>query len=185
MKIDRLVLGGKKFDLTLVRLCHQLIENHGDFSNTCLIGVQERGVKFADRIHSSLTGILKDKKVSYGKLDVTFYRDDFRMREMPLAASMTEIDFLVDGKRVVLIDDVLYTGRTIRAALDALQHYGRPSQVELLVLVDRRFNRHLPIRADYVGVTVDALDDAYVKVDWRTAKEGGDQILLFPKKVNA
>jgi pyrimidine operon attenuation protein/uracil phosphoribosyltransferase len=114
-------------------------------------------------------------------LDITFYRDDFRIRETPLAASTTNMDFLVDDRKVILIDDVLYTGRTIHAALTALQHYGRPKQVELIALVDRRFNRHLPIQSDYIGLTVDAVDEAYVKVEWKEI-EGSDKILLFSNK---
>lgn len=175
---------GRRFELTIDRLCHQLIENHDDFQDTCLVGVQERGVAFANRFCDNLKLITKNSSLQYGKLDVTFHRDDFGRRETPLAASMTEMDFLVEDKKVVLIDDVLYTGRTIRAALDALQHFGRPSQVELLVLVDRRFNRHLPIMADYVGITVDAVDEAYVKVDWADSQNQNDKILLFPKKIN-
>ncbi len=183
MEQDRVILSGKRFALTLDRLCHQIIENHGDFSNTCLIGVQVRGVKFANRIYQNLSQILDRTDLEYGKLDVTFYRDDFRRREDPLAASSTEIDFLVEDKNVVLIDDVLYSGRTIRAALDALQHYGRPRKVELVSLVDRRFNRHLPIQPDYLGITVDAVEEAYVKVEWEE-EHGKDRILFFPKSKN-
>lgn len=117
----------------------------------------------------------------YGKLDITFYRDDFRHRTKPLEAHPTQINFLVEGKRVILIDDVLYTGRTVQAALTALNHYGRPERVELAVMVDRRFNRHLPIQADYTGITVDALHHAYVRVEW-TETHGADQILIFPEK---
>ena len=179
----RVVLQGEKLKLTLDRLCHQIIENHGDFQDSCLIGVQVRGVKFADRLHQNLLRILGIPKIQYGKLDVTFYRDDFRRRESPLLASSTEMDFLVEGKRVLLIDDVLYTGRTIRAALDALQHYGRPKNVELVSWVDRRFNRHLPIQADYIGCTVDALEEAYVKVEWQE-EFMQDRVLFFPKNLS-
>ncbi len=178
---DRIILEGSRLQLTLDRLCHQIIENHGDFKDTCLIGVQVRGVKFANRLHQNLLQILDLSEINYGKLDVTFYRDDFRRRDSPLVASRTEMDFLVEGKRVLLIDDVLYTGRTIRAALDALQHYGRPKNVELVSWVDRRFNRHLPIQADYVGVTVDALEEAYVKVEWKEEYDQ-DRVLLYPKQ---
>ncbi|HQU61209.1 MAG TPA: phosphoribosyltransferase family protein, partial [Saprospiraceae bacterium] len=98
--------------------------------------------------------------------------------------SPTEIDFIVEDKRVVLVDDVLYTGRTVQAALTALNHYGRPLQVELLALVDRRFNRHLPIQSDYIGVTVDALDHAYVRVEWADT-DGEDRVMLFADKKEA
>ncbi len=163
------------------RLSHQLIENYPNFENTCLIGVQPRGIYVADRIHQKLRSILNIQKIDYGKLDITFYRDDFRTREKPLSASTTEIDFLVEGKKVLLVDDVLYTGRTIQSALTALQDFGRPDKVELVVLVDRRFNRHLPIQADYTGLTIDAIDEAYVKVEWEE-QDGNDRILLFPQK---
>ncbi|MEO1437127.1 MAG: bifunctional pyr operon transcriptional regulator/uracil phosphoribosyltransferase PyrR [Bacteroidota bacterium] len=181
MQEARVLLEGGKLELTMTRLCHQLIENHGDFSNTCLVGIQERGVRFATRMHALLSNI-SGQTIQYGKLDVTFYRDDFRMRPMPLDVSGTEMDFLVDQQKVILIDDVLYTGRTIRSAMDALQHYGRPEKVELLVLVDRRFNRHLPIRPNYTGIALDAVDEAYVKVEWKEI-HGKDQTLIYPKKI--
>lgn len=180
MENGRIILSGKRFLLTIDRLCHQIMENHGDFSNSCIIGVQPRGVRFANRMFKRLTEITGNKNIDFGVLDVTFYRDDFRRRESPLSAQTTEINFLVEGRNVLLIDDVLYSGRTIRAALDALQHYGRPQKVELVTLVDRRFNRHLPIQADYNGITVDAVDDAYVKVEWKEF-EDQDRILFFPK----
>jgi pyrimidine operon attenuation protein/uracil phosphoribosyltransferase len=161
-------------------LCHQLLEDWGDFSNACIIGIQPRGTMLSSRIHERLEA-LTGRKIEYGKLDITFYRDDFRMPSGPLAPHPNEIDFIVANKKVLLIDDVLYTGRSITAALSALQHYGRPSSVELLVLVDRRFNRHLPVQPDYYGITVDALDEAYVKVRWQET-HGEDEILLFDKK---
>ena len=182
MPKGKVILANERFELTIHRLCHQLIENHGDFSNSCLIGIQPRGIFFSERIIKHLQSLLKNSTLEYGKLDITFYRDDFRIRETPLAANTTTIDFLVEGKKVILIDDVLYTGRTIQAALTALQHYGRPDQVELLALIDRRFNRHLPIQSDYTGLVVDALDEAYVKVEWAD-QDGQDQIKLFSSKV--
>ncbi|MEM1318910.1 MAG: bifunctional pyr operon transcriptional regulator/uracil phosphoribosyltransferase PyrR [Bacteroidota bacterium] len=181
MQKGRVILASQGFDLTIDRLCHQLIEEYSSFEDACLVGIQPRGVLFADRIHQRLCQILRIKDIPYGKLDITFYRDDFRTRTKPLQASSTQMEFLVENKRVLLIDDVLYTGRTVQAALTALQHYGRASGVELLVLVDRRFNRHLPIQADYVGLTVDALDEAYVKVDWKDI-DGEDKIIMFADK---
>jgi pyrimidine operon attenuation protein/uracil phosphoribosyltransferase len=181
MQKGKVIISSKRLELTIDRLCHQLIENYGDFSDACLIGVQPRGVPFANRVHQRLTEILSNTKIEYGKLDITFYRDDFRIREEPLKASTTEMDFIIEDKRVILVDDVLYSGRTIQASLTALQHYGRPKRVELLVLVDRRFNRHLPIRADYVGLTVDAIDEAYVKVEWKE-ENATDKVILFAQK---
>ncbi len=170
-----------RFTLTIDRLCHQLIENHDSFQNTCLIGIQPRGPALADRIHQRLLEFTGISHIDYGKLDITFYRDDFRQRDKPLRASVTDIEFIVEDSNVILVDDVLYTGRTVQAALTALQHYGRAKKVELLALIDRRFNRDLPIEADYIGMQVDALDEAYVKVDWK-AREGKDRVLIFPQK---
>ena len=185
MKNGRVILEKERFQLTINRLCQQLIESYGDFENTCIVGIQERGVLLANRIVKDLKILLKKEDLEYGKLDITFYRDDFRRREILSKASTTEMNFIVEGKRVVLIDDVLYTGRTIHAALTALQHFGRPKTIELLCLVDRRFNRHLPIKSDYTGITVDSLDEAYVNVVWSDI-EGEDKILLFsPDKTNA
>jgi len=177
MKKSKTILKDERFALTIDRLCHQLIEKYDNFENTCLIGIQEGGVFMGDRIHNRLLAILGVEKLDYGKLDITFYRDDFRTRTKPLKASSTEMDFLIEGKRVILMDDVLYTGRSVHAAMTALQHYGRPENVELMVMVDRRFNRHLPIQSDYVGMTIDALDEAYVKVEW--AEDGKDKIRLI------
>lgn len=184
MKKGRVILNRERFALTIERLCHQLIEKYDRFTDTCLIGIQPRGVLFSDRISERLMSILNIGNLEYGKLDITFYRDDFRIRTKPLKASFTDMKFLVDEKNVVLIDDVLYTGRTVQAALTALNHYGRPKQVDLLALVDRRFNRHLPIQSDFVGITVDALDDAYVKVKWEHI-DGEDTVLLFAEKKDA
>jgi len=181
MNEGRIILGKKRFQLTVDRLCHQLIEDYDQFENTCLIGIQTGGVLLSDRIHKRLSSILQIETIEYGKLDITFYRDDFRKREKPLKASSIEIDFLIEGKKVILVDDVLYTGRSVQAALSALSDFGRPESVKLLALVDRRFNRHLPIQSDYIGVTVDALDEAYVKVEWEEL-EGEDKVLLFGEK---
>lgn len=178
----RIILSHPKFALTIERLCYQLIENHDDFANTCFIGVQPRGTAFANRIYQRLNELTDFSKVPTGKLDVTFYRDDFRREGKILSARPTEMNFLVEGKDVILIDDVLYSGRTIRAALTALSHYGRPKSVELLTLVDRRFNRELPIQAEYNGITVDAVDEAYIKVYWKEL-DGEDKIVLYPNKV--
>lgn len=180
MQAGKTLLDRPRFALTLERLCHQLLEDWGDFSNACIIGIQPRGVLLSNRIHERLEQ-LTGQSIAYGKLDITFYRDDFRMPDGPLKPYPNEIDFVVADKKVLLIDDVLYTGRTISAALTALQHYGRAGVVELLVLVDRRFNRQLPIKPDYYGITVDALDQAYIKVRWQET-HGEDEILLFDKK---
>lgn len=182
MQTGKRLLDPARFNLTIERLCHQLLEDWGDFSNCCVIGIQPRGILLSDRIYPRLCELSGNADIEYGKLDITFYRDDFRLHDRPLSPYPNEINFLVTGKKVLLVDDVLYTGRTIQAALAALQHYGRAERLELLVLVDRRFNRHLPIQADYVGISVDALDEAYVKVRWAET-HGEDEIMLFDKKV--
>lgn len=184
MEKGRVIVDQKRFALTIERLCQQLIEQHGAFEDTCLIGIQPRGVFLGDRLHQRLEALLNGPRVNYGKLDITFYRDDFRTRAKPLSASRTELDFLVEDRKVILIDDVLYTGRTVQAALTALNHYGRAKKVELLALIDRRFNRHLPIQGDYIGMTVDAVDKAFVKVEWQE-QAAEDRVLIFADKSEA
>lgn len=181
MEKGRIILNQEQFQLTIERLCQQLIEEFDLFDQTCLVGIQPRGVLLADRLHKRLLSLLGIPAIEYGLLDITFYRDDFRIRTKPLKASITDMPFLVEGKNVLLVDDVLYSGRTVQAALTALQHYGRPKRVELVAMVDRRFNRHLPIQPDFIGLQVDALDEAYVKVEWKE-KEQEDRILLFASK---
>ena len=183
MAAGRIILPEQKLNLVLDRLTHQLIEHHGDFSEACLIGIQPRGIPLSDRIVKRLATLGNIHDLKYGLLDITFHRDDFRTRHEPLKASVTKIDFLVDHKKVILVDDVLYTGRTIQAAISALQHFGRPEKIELLVLIDRRFNRDLPIQSDYAGMVVDALDQAYIKVDWQ--EDGGGKVRIFASKEEA
>lgn len=175
----RVILTQPQFGLVIERICHQLIEVYDDFTDTCLVSIQPRGTLLADRIYQRLVE-LGVEHFPYGKLDITFYRDDFR-RGKPLNASSTTMNFLIENKRVILVDDVLYTGRSVQAALTALNHYGRPTSVDLVALVDRRFNRHLPVQPDFIGISVDALEEEYVKVAWgNTVLE--DEILLFPRK---
>lgn len=175
----KILLNEKKVNTILKRLCHQLIEKHGDFSNSILIGLQPRGVLLLDQI----VNLLKKedvREIKYGKLDITFFRDDFRRNKKPLNAKSTEINETVEGKKVVFIDDVLFTGRSIRSALTAIDSYGRPKLIELLVLVDRRFSRHLPIQPDYLGAQVDALQGDRVKVVW--SKNPMESIVYLEKK---
>jgi len=161
------ILNQKHLELTINRLCYQLIENHDDFSNTVIIGMQPRGVHVSKVIHERLQEITGNTNIPIGALDASFYRDDFRRRETPIEVSGTTIDFLIEGKKVILIDDVLYTGRMVRAALDAMMDFGRPSAVEYLVLVERRFSRQLPVKADYVGRTIDSVASERVNVQWK------------------
>ena len=178
----QVILNSKHLELTLKRLSHELIESHNDFSDTVLVGLQPRGIYVVSQLKKQLEIIL-GKEIVCGNLDITFFRDDFRRREKPLIPSITNIDFSLENKKVVLVDDVLYTGRTIRAGLDALLTFGRPSKVELLVLIDRRFRRDLPIQADYVGKMVDSLISERVSVEWQET-EGEDKIVLYTKDSN-
>lgn len=171
-----------QFRLTLDRLCYEVIENYQADQTKCIIGIQERGVLLADRIAERMLKLEKGTKIKQGKLDITFYRDDFRLRTEPLKANETDIEFSIDGKDVILVDDVLYSGRTIHAAMAALQDFGRPSRIELLVMVDRRFNRHFPIQSNYTGLVVDAYDDAYVRVEYDHVEGESDRILLYSAK---
>ena len=158
------VLDKNQLDLTIQRLAHQLVENHPDIEIVALIGIQTGGIYLADKLVDVLKSINKDKKIQYGKLDITFYRDDIRKElHMP---NQTEIPFSIENKKVVLIDDVLFTGRTIRAAMDALQDFGRPQKVELCVLIDRKSSRQLPIQPDYYGKAIDSIISETVKVKW-------------------
>ena len=175
------LLDGQKFQITIQRLCHQLIENHDNFHNSVIIGIQPRGVFLANRIIEELKKILPNVKIENGNLDITFFRDDFRRKDGLLIPSITDIDFIIEGKKVILVDDVLWTGRTIRAAMDALQSFGRPEKVELLTLVDRRFSRHLPIEADYIGIKVDTIDSQKVIVNWKET-DHEDKVILLSEK---
>ncbi len=174
----RILLEKTRFDVTIKRLCHQLIEVHNDFSQTVIIGLQPRGAFLARRIQKELQSILKIKNIHTGELDTTFYRDDFRKKE--LIPNRTNIDFIIEDKNVILIDDVLFTGRTIRAGLDAMLAFGRPKDVELLVLVDRRFSRHVPIQAKYIGITIDSIATQNVRVEWKET-DGKDKVTLLDK----
>ncbi|MBT6169867.1 MAG: bifunctional pyr operon transcriptional regulator/uracil phosphoribosyltransferase PyrR [Flavobacteriaceae bacterium] len=173
------ILNANEISTILHRLSFQLIEDHHDFSDTVIIAIQPRGVLLAERIVNFLTK--ESFKVQFGLLDITFYRDDFRRNEKVLKANKTILDFSIENKTVVLIDDVLYTGRSIRAGLDALQSYGRPKAVQLLNLIDRRFSRELPIQPDYCGIQVDSRLNQKVKVNWKE-HDGEDSVYLFKNK---
>lgn len=172
------LLDGPKFQITIKRLCQQLIEQHRDFNETAMIGIQPRGIYLSNRIQKEIQEI-SGHHVQTGKLDITFYRDDFRQKgSSPLLANSTVIDFIVEGKDVILVDDVLWTGRTIRAAMDAIQAFGRPRSIELLVLVDRRFSRQIPIQPDYIGIQVDSIDSQKVIVNWEDVDDKDSIILV-------
>lgn len=170
------ILTEQQIQLTIKRLAHQILENHIDFTNTVVIGLQPRGIFLSDKIAAELQICLPEQKIKYGLLDITFYRDDVR-RELKLA-NKTEINFTIENKKVILIDDVLFTGRTIRAALDALLDFGRPAKVELCVLINRRFSRQLPIQPDYTGKVIDDLVTQKVKVCWKEKDEKTEVVLM-------
>ena len=172
----KIILNEQQLAITIQRLTHQLLENHINLENTVLIGIQPRGIYFSDRIVQQLRTLVTPDAIHYGKLDITFYRDDVRTGLHEL--NKTEIPFSIENKNVILIDDVLWTGRTIRAALDALLDFGRPAKVELCVLIDRRFSRQLPIQADWVGRPIDSIITQKVKVYW-LEKDGKDEVALL------
>ncbi|HMG89972.1 MAG TPA: bifunctional pyr operon transcriptional regulator/uracil phosphoribosyltransferase PyrR [Chryseolinea sp.] len=176
----KLILDSDLLDLTISRLCQQLIENHNDFANSVILGMQPRGIFLAEIIHGKLTKDTK-KDIPLGYLDSTFHRDDFRRRETPAIANETKVPFIIEGKKVVLVDDVLFTGRSIRAAMDAMITFGRPATVELLVLIDRRRNRELPIAADYVGKAVNTLASQRVLVELEAQGHKQNKIWLVNK----
>ena len=176
----KLILDSKQLDITLSRLCQQLIENHSNFSNCVLLGLQPRGIFLAELIHQKLKSLKVN--VPLGYLDATFHRDDFRRRDTPVKANENRVPFAIEGKDVVLIDDVLFTGRTVRSALDAMISLGRPAKVELLVLVDRKATRDLPIAADYVGKYVDTHDTQKVLVELEANGSKQNKIWLINKE---
>jgi len=166
------ILDKHQLQITIERLAYQLIENYADLSSVVIIGIQPRGIFLSDKIYEQLNKILPGNLLHYGKMDITFYRDDIR-KELH-SPNQTNISFSIEDKNVVLIDDVLYTGRTIRAALDALLAFGRPKKVELCVLINRRFSRQLPIQPDYCGKAIDSIISQKVKVEWER-----DEVVLY------
>ena len=175
---SKIILNSNQSNILINRLVCQLIENHNDFTNTVLIGLQPRGVYFLNRIISLLKNKYNCKNINYGLLDITFFRDDFRRHNKPLNPNISDMNVKIESKSVVLIDDVLYTGRSIRAALTAIETYGRPKFIELLILIDRRFSRELPIHPNYTGVKVDSIQNDRVKVNWKD-NESEDSVYLI------
>lgn len=176
---EREILNELEINILISRLTRQLIENHNLFNDSILIGVQPRGVYVADRLRKKLKE-LSGLEVTTGAIDTTFFRDDFRRKDKPLLPSVNNIDFSIESKKIILVDDVLFSGRTVRAAMDALMTYGRPESIELLVLIDRRFKRNLPIEANYVGKYIDTISSEKVEVTWKET-EGMDKVILAKK----
>ena len=178
---EREILNKESIGITIERLCHQLIEVHNTFDNTVLIGVQPRGTYLNNRILKKLKLIVPNSEIQSGNVDISFYRDDLMRRDKPIVPEVMDIEISLEGKDIVLIDDVLFTGRSVRSAIDALMAFGRPRSVELLTLIDRRFSRELPIEPTYIGKQVDSIGEQHVIVEW---KEDGcsDRVLLFNSK---
>ena len=174
---EREILNKKSMVITIERLCHQLIEAHNTFDNTVLIGVQPRGAYLNNRILKKLKLIVPNSNIESGNVDISFYRDDLMRRDEPIVPDVMDINLSLEGKDVVLIDDVLFTGRSIRSAIDALMAFGRPKSVELLTLINRRFSRHLPIQPNYVGKTIDVMESEKIIVEWEE-NTGIDRVLI-------
>lgn len=170
LKDDRIILSTEKLRFILERLAHQLIENHYPFENTILLGIQPRGIQLCDRIHGIIERKL-NKKIPKGYIDISLHRDDLHLQGKLIPMNRTDIPFSLDQKNIVLMDDVLYTGRTIRSALDMIMDFGRPRDIELLVLIDRRLHRHVPIQAKYIGQSIDSIEQERVAVYLDQAKE--------------
>ena len=181
-EMKKRILNETDVHLLLHTLCCELLENHEDFSKTALIGLQPRGIYLSEQIAKRLKNEYKIKNLRYGTLDITFFRDDFRRREMPLKANKTQIPFLIEEQKVVLIDDVLFSGRSVNAALTAVQAYGRPKSIELMVLIDRRFSRELPLQPDYTGKKVDAIGGERVIVNWEATGQKNEVYITNNEK---
>lgn len=174
----KIILDSLSIEIILHRLALQMIENHQDFKDTAIIGLQPRGIILAKRLKSKLMALTGNQNILFGQLDTTFYRDDFRRGKAPLVPNTMELDFIIENKQVVLIDDVLFTGRSVRAALNALNDFGRPLKTELLVFIDRRYKRELPIAPDYVGEEIDSRANDRVEVLWKE-EHGKDEVWII------
>lgn len=175
MKKTTEIMNASEISRSIDRLAYQIIEKHGDCKALAIIGIQRRGVHLAERLHKILserTGC----SIPLGRLDINLYRDDWTTLGNKPAIGQSEIPFNVENKEIILVDDVLYSGRTVRAALEAIMDYGRPAKVELLVLIDRG-RRELPIQADYVGRALSTGKDEQVDV-MLCEQDGNDEVLL-------
>jgi pyrimidine operon attenuation protein/uracil phosphoribosyltransferase len=172
------LMSASEIDRTLVRLAHEILERTKDLEKLAFIGIRRRGVPLAQRLARKIES-LENRKVPVGILDINLYRDDLSTVDIKPVVSATEIAFEVAGKDIILMDDVLYTGRTIRAALDALFDHGRPARVQLLVLIDRG-HRELPIEARFIGRTVQTTDEEIIEVKFQEI-DGMEKVLLVER----
>ena len=182
MDAATVVLDGEAMRRTLVRIAHEIVEKNpiggqAGGHSVALVGIHRRGAVLARRLHA-LTSELLDTGVPLGELDIAFYRDDLGMRPSAPVVHSTQLEFPIDGRTIVIVDDVLYTGRTVRAAIDAIFDYGRPARIQLAVLVDRG-HRELPIRPDYVGKNLPTSRSQRVNVRVEEL-DGADEVALGP-----
>ncbi|GIW43423.1 MAG: bifunctional protein PyrR [Candidatus Binatia bacterium] len=175
---ERVILDARGIDRALTRIAHEIVERNKGVDDLALIGIRSRGVHLAERLRRKF-GEIDGAQVPMGIMDITLYRDDLSRSQQQPEVKGTQVDFPIDDRRVVLVDDVLFTGRTARAALDALMDLGRPSQVQLCVLVDRG-HRELPIRADYVGKNLPTALDEEVQVRL-VESDGRDEVVLVQR----
>lgn len=160
----------------LIRIAHEILEKNKGVENLCIVGIRTRGMALAERVNACIKQI-EGKEVPFGVLDITLYRDDLTTIDMQPVVRETLIKFDISDKKVVLVDDVLFTGRTIRSALDALIDFGRPADIQLAVLIDRG-HRELPIRPDYVGKNIPTSIDQNVKVILEETDQQEDQVVI-------
>lgn len=173
------IMDSESINRALTRIAHEILEKNKGVGEICIVGIRTRGAYLAERI-SGLIKQIEGEEVPVGILDITLYRDDLTLASSQPVVHETLIKFDISGKKLILVDDVLYTGRTIRAALDAITDFGRPAQIQLAVLIDRG-HRELPIRADYVGKNIPTAEDESVKVILKEADDKDDQVIV--KKV--
>jgi len=178
MKEKAVILDKENISRVLTRIAHEILEKNKGIQGLCLVGIRSRGVHLAKRLAECIKGIER-ADIPVGILDITLYRDDLTLIASQPVVHKTEIEFEIDEKNLVLVDDVLYTGRTIRAALDALIDFGRPKTIQLAVLVDRG-HRELPIRADYVGKNIPTSKTETIEVRLAEA-DGRDEVVVMEK----
>ena len=172
------LMSASEIERTLVRLAYEIVEKTGGVDSLGLVGIRRRGVPIAERLGKIITRI-ENVQVPVGTLDITFYRDDLSTLGPKPVVQEAEIGFSIEGKKIVLVDDVLYTGRTTRAALDALFSQGRPSLVQLLVLIDRG-HRELPVEATFIGRTIQTTDSEVIEVKL-TETDNAEKVLLMER----
>lgn len=176
---ETVVMDAEDMRRAITRIAHEVLERNKGAKDLAVIGIQKRGVPVAKRLAFLLSQI-EGGAIPYGSVDITPYRDDLRARPVPLTRSQTEIPFDLNGKKVILVDEVIYTGRTIRAAMDALMHLGRPACIQLAVLIDRG-HRELPIQPDYVGKKLPTRSTEFVLVQLREL-EGEDRVVVMKRR---